>query len=261
MRGFFILLLLTNMVFFAWQYLERGKGSEIANIYHGIPIVNDGLTLLSELPPKEQPALREVVEDGADTENIVKDKASQSKVIDGKTVDAQEQSGMVGKEREVVSTGTAVCLRIEDIDGRTTLDQLLALLKANGAAAIEQGEKQVKKTNYWVMLPPYPTRAKADEAAAILNAKRVKDFFIVRSGEYENAVSLGVFSTRDRAQRRYEQIVGLKGRLRRPKIEAIELPAKRYFISYRLTDEASRMRLEQHMEKMKYPYNEEINCR
>ncbi|MFO7643396.1 MAG: hypothetical protein R6W95_03340, partial [Desulfosarcina sp.] len=45
----------------------------------------------------------------------------------------------------------------------------------------------------------------ADEAAAMLDGKSVKDFFIVRSGEYENAVSLGVFSGPERARSRSEQ--------------------------------------------------------
>lgn len=261
MRGFFVLLLLTNVGFLTWQYVHRGTKPGEDDIYHGITMVNDGLTMLGELPSNERPALREPGSEGVDSNTTA--------IQQSQKLTSPNDSGLPERTSEAVDSTKddnptvrpEVCLHIDDIDGRSSLDQLLILLKSNGAAAIEQGEKQVKKTNYWVMLPPYPTRAKADEAAAILNAKQVKDFFIVRSGEFENAVSLGVFSSRDRAKRRYEQILGLKGRLRSPKIEAIELPAKRYFVNYKLTNVASRMKLEQQMRDKNYQSSEEISCK
>ncbi len=255
-------MLLTNLAFIAWQYFHAEGDQQEVDIYHGISMVNEGLTLLGELPPEKQPALRETADGDEAAEKTVGNEAVQTSVAgDGKTMTAKAQDLGESPVQTRPPAGEVVCLRIGDIDGRPALDQLLKLLQANGATEIENGEMQVKRTNYWVMLPPYPNRAKADEAAAILSARRVKDFFIVRSGEYQNAVSLGVFSTHDRAKKRYDQIVGLKSRLRRPKIEAIELPAKRYYVSYRMDAAASRATLERRLTEMKYPSTEEINCR
>ncbi len=179
-----------------------------------------------------------------------------SQVVEGEagsTEDVREAEPAAGAEE-------AICLSVEGIEAESALQQLLELLKRNDITVLTQGEKQGTKTNYWVMLPAYANRKKADEAAGILAAKKIKDFFIVRSGEYQNAVSLGVFSTRARAESRYEQIVALKVRLRRPKIETIEIPAKRYFVTFSVDDERS-AGLIGRLEVLHYPPARKVNCR
>ena len=255
MRGFFLLLLLTNVAFVAWQ-LSRDPGvKDSVDIYQGIAMVNEGLTMISELPPGKQPALREEVE----KEDLAVG------AVNGEPPQAEEGASSSAAHADAVAAGkpvaVGVCSRIDGIDNRAALDRILTLLRDNGATAIEQGEVQDTRTNFWVMLPPYPNREKADEAATILSGKKVKDYFIVRSGDYVNAVSLGVFSTRERAERRYRQIVGLNARLRRPKIEAIELPSKRYTVSYRIKDNATQSTLASALSGLKIRETEEIDCK
>ena len=260
MRGFFLLLLLTNIAFIAWQYSQSVKQPEVDNIYRGISLVNEGLTRLEELPPEALPGLREPVGDGTVAEEPVNDEPKPPALERSRDVTEQEEAGLGSKEQQRLTTKGPTCQYIDDIDGRKILDRVLAVLRSNGATTIEQGEKQVKRTNFWVMLPPYKSRSQADAAAATLAAKRIKDYFIVRSGDYENGVSLGVFSTRERAQRRYKEIVDLKAKLRRPKIEAIELPAKRYFVSY-MADEDSMKKLERSWQEMKLTVVDKISCK
>lgn len=59
---------------------------------------------------------------------------------------------------------------------------------------------------YWIFLPATDTRAEAIKKVEALRERGVKDIYIEPAGDRENAVSLGVFSERDRAQRRFREI-------------------------------------------------------
>lgn len=235
MRGLFFLLLLSNAAFFVWQIvtpLEEGVNDSVLSA----PVIKDGLTLLSELAPEKRPSLREAA--GDDLVPVMPHSGES-----GQETNASVSSSETTYEESSDEAGKALCWRVDAIDSEAALEGLLRLLQGNGGRVIEKSETQGTKSNYWVMLPPYPNRAKADEAAAILGGKRIKDFFIVRSGEYENAVSLGVFSERERAERRYDQIVALKVRLRKPRVETIDLPAKYYSVIFSTQDVTAQRRV------------------
>lgn len=259
MRGLFLLLLLTNMAALVWQFTLHEGGAGAARTPGMAPSTGEGLTLLSELAQEQQPALR----DGADVEvEAVEMQHEEPRETSstGRGV-AGTHEGVLEDKEDAKDTAGAVCLSVEGIDSETAVKQLLRAVEKSGAVLLEQGEKQGTNTNYWVMLPPYPNRAKADEAAAMLDGKSVKDFFIVRSGEYENAVSLGVFSGPDRARSRAEQIVALKLRLRKPKIETIKLPAKQYFVRFKVEDTVKADSAVTLLEELDYPPARKVICR
>lgn len=58
---------------------------------------------------------------------------------------------------------------------------------------------------YWVHLGPYASRAEASQQNERLKKKSV-DSFVIRDGELENAVSLGVFSEASRAETLLERL-------------------------------------------------------
>jgi hypothetical protein len=53
---------------------------------------------------------------------------------------------------------------------------------------------------HWVYLSPFPTRAEAEGAVEKLRAQGVQDLYIEAGGDDENAVSLGLYSDRQRAE-------------------------------------------------------------
>ena len=56
-------------------------------------------------------------------------------------------------------------------------------------------------TGYWVYMPPQRNHARAKKKASELKALGVNDYFIVQEpGKWHNAISLGVFRTRQAAQ-------------------------------------------------------------
>lgn len=227
MRGFFVLLLLSNALFFGWQ-VWFGSESEPVNTQLP-PLPGEQLVLLSELAPSERPA------DKADVgSNNEEEKGSVPDVVDtvavaqeAVTIASEDDPVPAEAEQELGEEGALRCYISRPLASEADARSLRSRLKSVGFGA-ESRTVQMRKTNYWVMLPPYKSRDKAMEAARLLEQNNVKDFFIVRSGQHENALSLGVFSTQDRAQARYREIRGYRLKLSSPRIEALELPAKRY---------------------------------
>ena len=82
------------------------------------------------------------------------------------------------------------------------------LKRANAALAqLKLGDQLSKRqveyaSGYWVYLPPSRTRAETDRKIAQLKARGVGDYFIVQqAGKWRNAISLGVFKTREAANK------------------------------------------------------------
>lgn len=256
MRGLFLLLLLTNIAFVVWQLVVSENEQARIDRIAAVPSVKEGLTLLSELPPGQLPALREEVNEKGSPPKA--DNIQLQQELSAETPNSQENPD---RSHQSTDSEDGICLNMANIESESVVQGLLALLRESRATLVTKGAMQATKTNYWVMLAPYSSRSKADEAAAILGARKVKDFFIVRSGEYANAVSLGVFSEHSRAKRRYNEIIALKARLRKPKIEPIELPAKRYFVNFRIDKAAAWTSLSRRLQASGYPPARKVSCK
>lgn len=211
MRGFFFLLVLTNIAYFAWQYFYQ-QPEEAQN--SPIVVQGDKLILLSELSSENYPLLRQDMESEASR--------GEAKAISQAHADTSEG--------DPAANEASGCLVISDIQQRERLDELTALLQQQGFTGLEQGDAAGIRNNYWVMLPVQKSRKEAEDIARLLSQRRLKDFFIVRSGEYENAISLGVFSTEERAQRHLQEIRALDQAVLKPRIEQIELPTRVYWL-------------------------------
>jgi hypothetical protein len=62
-----------------------------------------------------------------------------------------------------------------------------------------RSREESERTTYWVHIKPAKNRTAAKATARKLKAKKIKDFYIVRSGENNNAISLGHFKSKKRA--------------------------------------------------------------
>lgn len=77
--------------------------------------------------------------------------------------------------------------------------QALAAMKL-GDRLSQRSEEQ--NHGYWVYIPPMKKRAEVDRKIAQLKEHGVKDYFVVQEkGAWLNAISLGVFKTREAAQK------------------------------------------------------------
>ncbi|WP_250633167.1 SPOR domain-containing protein [Pinirhizobacter soli] len=60
-----------------------------------------------------------------------------------------------------------------------------------------------------VFLPPMDSREKANDMARRLQAKNVKDYFVVPAGPEPNSIALGVFNAQENARKRRDEVVAL----------------------------------------------------
>jgi hypothetical protein len=104
-----------------------------------------------------------------------------------------------------------------------------AQLKAAGLTAKRRMSTDTARKGFWVLLPPAASHAQARQDIEQLKQNGIKDYFLVATGEKANAISLGVFSQSDTAQRRFEQIVKLGFK---PVIQNVDLPLREYWLDW-----------------------------
>lgn len=82
----------------------------------------------------------------------------------------------------------------------------LAGLKLTGEFKQEGGDSESPK-RFWVYIPPRSTNEDAQKKAGELKALGVEDFFVVNDGSrWTHAISLGLFSSKEAADRRLDEV-------------------------------------------------------
>jgi hypothetical protein len=177
MRYILILLLVLNAIMFGWVMTHP-----VSEQKRSMPPVPEGvaqLHLLSEREAADEPESTEVVEQAPEP---VEDTAP----VDAPVVRHCYTLGPLLSEKAIRKLESSVGGMGYEVQTR----------------AIEQQEI----SGYWVFLPPYDSRAKALEIAAELARKGIKDYYVVTDKENRNAISLGLFSDKGRANRRMAYI-------------------------------------------------------
>ena len=169
MRAFVFLLILANLLFFAWV---RG--------YFAASSDPDALRVQQQLLADR---VKIVARDEPPAETIKAEKAG--KPAEKKTV---ETCVLLG------DLPIADVLRVE-----TLLADKFPSFRAERSMSAGSG-------SYWVFIPPLATRQDADRKAGELKKLRVPEFFIVQEGANRFAISLGIFSSREAAADRLEQL-------------------------------------------------------
>jgi hypothetical protein len=100
----------------------------------------------------------------------------------------------------------ASCMEWSDFSGTD-------LKRANDAlAGLNLGEKLAQRTieyniGYWVYIPPLKNKVAINQKIAQLKARGVEEYFVVaESGEFQRAISLGVFKSEEAAQKFLESL-------------------------------------------------------
>ena len=142
---------------------------------------------------------------------------------------AEQESS--GQTTETTETAEARCNTLGPFKKKKSANAIRKKLDELGITAVRRVNKDKKRKGFWVMIPPAQKRADARQSIKELKAKGVNDYFLVVTGEQTNAVSLGVFSRSELAQRRYDEIKkqGFKVRIR-----PVDLPVREYWLDWSL---------------------------
>jgi hypothetical protein len=137
----------------------------------------------------------------------------------------QEQESQSPPSEEV----TRRCNTLGPFKNKKSANTIRAELIALGIKAERRTSKDNTRKGFWVLIPPEKNRKQAKAHVAELKQKNIKDYFLVVTGEQANAVSLGVFSRSELAQRRYEDIKKLGFKVR---VQQVDLPLREYWLDW-----------------------------
>lgn len=184
MKWLFWLLLLANLVFFAFMQwggalVEDNRGLQLKQALNAEKIKLQPTSPVAPVP-------------------VLPASAAQSSVLPVSSVQALPSPAA---QSSVAATPAAVCLEWGEFSGNdfTRASTALSALHLGDRLAQRQIEHV---SGYWVYIPPLNSRAEADKKVGQLKARGVVEYFVVKEeGKWQNAISLGIFKTEDAAQK------------------------------------------------------------
>lgn len=269
MRWLFFLFFAGNAALFGWyQYQGNVQPPKAKAVTNSSPDI--GLQLLTELAPDQQPSLREEPDQLPPQVASSSDAEPQQASDDAKAGELAQDAEPVPAQAEVseeqqettadapdtataaevtqaaaadtttaaasVPGGAAVadpnCYRIAGIRDQIALAPLAERVQEAGGKVTGKGSTDSATYRYWVMFPPFRSETAADAVVRELQRRRVRDFFLVRTGENRNGISLGVFSTAEAAKRRFDEILRLRVAGATPRIERVEAMSRRWWLTF-----------------------------
>lgn len=101
------------------------------------------------------------------------------------------------------------CLRIGPFPSQVDLRRAFNALTPHVDRIQYRESRNRQSRGFLVYLPPPETRETALAIARQLSAKGVRDYYVVTAGEQQNSISLGLFRSRDNAERRRAELAAL----------------------------------------------------
>lgn len=127
------------------------------------------------------------------------------------------------------SAGGKLCYSLGPFINKVEADNAQELLKEENVETKSIRLRDTSRNGYWVILPASESRKEANKYIKKLKKLKIKDYFLVATGSYENAVSLGVYSQKKLARRRVDEMIRL-GFI--PRMESVALPRKVYWVNW-----------------------------
>lgn len=198
MRAFVFLLILGNLLFFAWAQGYFGSSSNPDSLRVQQQLLADQVKIVSrEFPPP----LSQKSEDPPPI------KADKKRELD-------------------------FCLQLKDIPAEAATAFANRLAEQILALKITRTNTE-GNSSYWVHIPPLASRQEAENKADELKNLHISDFFIVQeNGTNNRAISLGLFSTNDAAATHLEALrakgvrsARITERITKPSVAALEIRA------------------------------------
>jgi hypothetical protein len=242
MKWLFILLVITNVAILVWG-VQREPVDQTAEITKQRGVGN--LRLLSEIEASKQ----EPVE--VDTTQVTEapQQAAEGPTETSKPVVAEQPATIpVRSKPEVKMVNRCGVLGV--IDDRQVAQEAKQQLTDDGVKSSIQETHGKIEIGFWVVIPPLESSAAAQDMIVQLADAGITDVWHFRSGELNNAISLGMFFQQDNAEKLRREIEqkGFNAELR-----SRFLNKRRYSIHIKIRDEADAVNRIWNRIKRKYP--------
>ena len=183
MKWLFLFVVLLNAAFLSWHSFVQDTPEKSRESIYG-PTVSEKIYLLSEAPIEQYPQVDEVSNESL--ENAL------NKVIEQATVDAPE----------------LFCPRLET-ERSEDKKQIVRVLKDFGWD-YQDREVTGKRPKFWLYIAAPETPAIAARIVKELAAKSI-DSFVINRAEMKNRISLGLYSSQERANQARQRIQSVSG--------------------------------------------------
>jgi len=218
MRLLFLFMLLLNLAFFAWMTNRQPSESNV------IPIAEDQIKPLVLL--REQQSAPRAPQA---TRPRATPTAGQSEENSPPVARSPESVASVAKTENL----SIACYTFGPFASASEAATVAAKFSVAGVTPRQRVQETYEASGYWVYLPPYASRDRAVETTQKLARQGVRDYFIVTAAGKENAISLGVYKTRDSAERRRNEIAKLGYR---PALDERYRTRFEYWLDYTLNE-------------------------
>jgi len=265
MRWLFLIMLVLNLSYIAWETLNASKKDALVNVppLPDVPTillvneVGDEGALVAVVPVEERGQADTV---GDSKQVVTASLENQTDVGMDKAVEDASSFNPVAKQTQASSTNNAEEDKSEseswnhsqDQAGKSNqlkvpdacftlgpfreLDTLRALTRNIKEYVDEVGFRsrdEKEPSLFWVYLPPLKNKVQAGKIGKQLKAKKIKDFYIIRSGEKKNGISLGQFRNKGGAYRLAKKVTKLGFNV---EVEPLFKTYTLYWLDYRLVD-------------------------
>lgn len=99
------------------------------------------------------------------------------------------------------------CVALGPFDSPQDLRNARQTLATQALRMRSRQEQASQTSGWWVYLPAASSRAKALEQARKLDARQIRDYFVVGSGDQSNTISLGLFKDPANARKRRDEVI------------------------------------------------------
>jgi len=194
MKNLFWVLLLGNVILFA--VMQRGGFGWGEQEVQAQPYLHGDMIrlipALQSVPARALPSSKPVPEPITASAPVVVPSQPESH--------AKPDSAMDAAAPAAANPGTPACLEWGDFSGPDLARATAALSAMQLADKLSQ--RQIEQDiGYWVYFPPLGNKAAVNRKIAEIKALGIREYFVVQaSGYWHNAISLGVFKTREAAQ-------------------------------------------------------------
>jgi hypothetical protein len=241
-----VFLIFMNATVAGYVYLLPEKPPEpVARVLPDVPT----LTLLSE---RDEATMRQLVQEPVPASVPAPVPTSGQPLATATDADASVTPALPDLQ--------SLCKRLGPFDAQTSAQSALGKIAALASKAQIQQIDDMQASGYWVYLPSQKVGADGRDAALVmarqLSAAKVRDYYVVTTGENENTISLGVFRDAFNADKRMAEVAALGFY---PKRQERGEPIKRFYVEY--TVDANRQTLMgQLIGRFNGLRNEAINC-
>lgn len=211
MKWMFVLLLLTNVVYFGWEFDRETKMNLNSTVSQkDYPVGTKELQFLSELDKK--PTLRSVEENYFETREWLD--TPEASLLPSALPTNQDTQTVVEAEDDALAFGnsetekliTENCFSFGPLAEELEADSLSSWLNTRGGITKVKHKDEQGRQLFWVYLSPKESREEAMNIIQEFRNKGIQDFRIISQGDLENAISLGLFSSQASVNRRLQEL-------------------------------------------------------